>query len=166
MPNAETELDIGFTSSNEPVLDDLNSDGTDCHVRLRRKSEWMKVYILSNCRSAMPPIKTTLRKHAICPVCKDPINKEDFQSHLMKCPKERVECSICGHTFKKVFYRNKQMKVQHSQCSNLISRPSATSAMDNNGDSESETEDWDVNPDVEVGEDSTEIKDLTSGRNY
>ena len=36
--------------------------------------------------------------------------------------------------------------------------------MDNNVDSESETEDWDVDPDVEVGEDSTEVKDLTSGR--
>ena len=164
LPNAETELDIDITSSDKLVLDDLNSEETDCHKRLRRKPQWMEDYILSNCRSTMPPVKTTPRKHAICPVCKDPVNKEDFQSHLMKCPKERVECSVCGQTFKKVAYRNKHMKVQHSQSSNITCRPSATPVMDNNVDSESETEDWDVDPDVEVGEDSTEVKDLTSGR--
>ena len=67
--------------------------------RVRRKSVWTKDYYLSRCRLTLSKTKTTERKHCICAMCKEVVDKDTFKDHLVKSITSRLECEHCDATF-------------------------------------------------------------------
>ena len=151
---SETYPDTDNVFEENASAPDEVSDGK----RVRRKPTWTKDYFMYTCRSMMPQTKTTPRKHALCPVCKELIVKEDFAKHVVDCSVNRVECEKCGVTFKKQIYLIKHQKRQHAfdpfAQNKSDSEPKQVKQLETAStlESNSEPEDWDKDPDIELEE--------------
>lgn len=123
--------------------------------RVRRKPFWIKDYYLSRCRLTMPKTKTTERKHCICAMCKELVDKDTFKEHLVKCATSRLECEHCDATFLNKSYLAKHVKAKHDTVKVVVEKamtiPSETRKqgkfvlMD-------EHEDWDSDPSIDIEE--------------
>lgn len=156
-----------------PEYDNLPTE-VSSGKRVRRKPVWTKDYYLSRCRLAMPKTKTTERKHCICAMCKELVDKDTFKDHLVKCATSRLECEHCDATFLNKSYLAKHVRAKHDTSKAVVEKtkkiPSETRKqgrfvlMD-------EHEEWDSDPSIDIEEpekettkDSEVKSDIIEGR--
>ncbi len=122
-----------------------------------RKPIWTKDYYLSTCRLKMPLTKTTPRKRCTCPVCKETIPMEQFIRHVTNCPEARQKCTEagCSSTFKKTSYMLKHRKRMHDGTNKATANTSVTQNTEDSessSESGSESDPWDNDPEINLGE--------------
>ena len=137
-----------------PEYEDLPTE-VSSGKRVRRKPVWTKDYYLSRCRLSMPQTKTTPRKHCICAVCKELVDRDTFTDHLVKCATSRLECEQCDATFKTKAYLAKHVKAKHEDIKSVIEKskkdPSETEKQESFVLMD-EHEDWDSDPSIDIEE--------------
>lgn len=132
----------------------------------------------------MPKTKTTPCKHPvdsiICPVCKEDIRGQNFNSHIVKCADSRHKCQCCAKTFKKAEYLKQHMKRKHQKerVETVVSDLSVSSSSESSDDEgeKKDDSDWNSDPKVELGEeqnvtsqceieeDKRSVRDISTGR--
>lgn len=107
----------------------------------------MKAFIL---HCSMVNTKTTPRRaKEICPVCFVELDGKDaWSEHVLSCASSMMVCKACHVSFKKKEYLQKHMRTKHPDA------PSSTHK-DTSHDQEDDS-DWDVDPEVQLGEVRTE----------
>lgn len=114
-------------------------------------SIFMKSFIL---HCSMVNTKTTPRKaKEICPVCFVELDGKDaWSEHVLSCASSMMVCKACHVSFKKKEYLQKHMRTKHPDA------PSSTQKGPSH-DQEDDS-DWDVDPEVQLGEVRTEPAEI------
>ena len=113
----------------------------------------------------MPLTKTTTRlPPAICPSCKETIERQNFRYHVLMCVGKQHWCNVCRKTFKKKAYLLQHLRRVHGEetlsliqttggaksCEQVRRSPSPPA------ESKRTTSDCDSEPEIEVGKESGE----------
>ncbi|MCG8044654.1 MAG: DDE-type integrase/transposase/recombinase, partial [Candidatus Thiodiazotropha endolucinida] len=177
----EELVDMETVQNSEVSHTEMSETGNESELqeasegkRIRRKPFWTKDYVLSTFSSDMAKEKTTERKYAVCPACRELVKKDSFTNHLLKCSVEREECTECGSTFKKKAYLQKHMRTIHGKLSlskavkvnenepKFDKTKEASSVKDDESEKD-QGDDWDSDPDISLEEDR-DMDDLIRGR--
>ena len=182
----EEEEEVVEEAEEEEEEEDIMQNGPVSYSRFgrqRRRPVWLNDYVscLFSNKTNMPPTKTTPRKHPvdsiICPVCRDDIRGQNFNSHIVKCAESRHKCQTCAKTFKKAEYLKQHMKRKHHmpELDAVATDLSVSSLSSSSDDEDKDDSDWNSDPKVELDEeqsgenqsrmeDKRNVRDISTGR--